>query len=158
MIMNQKEIERGPLRRLWTDCVNKVGVDLNTAFRASFGLQSPAYPRRSQRTFVAYREGKRQVHQPQAAPESGQIRPQGLRAMCRIHADPGRGQSSGWNQRASRSPMRQPKGCLRSRGYKAGRYKMGDKHHQRLISYQSRELQIPCRRIGNRRDYLDGIS
>ena len=97
--MNQKKLSEA-LSGVVEDCVNKVGVDLNTASAPLLAYIS-GISAAIAKNIVAYREENGRVYQPQAASESGKARPQGLRAMCRIHADPRRGQSSGWNQRAS---------------------------------------------------------
>ena len=82
--MNQKKLSEA-LSGVVEDCVNKVGVDLNTA-SASLLEYISGISKVIAKNIVAYREenGRFAIQKP--ASKSGKIRTKGLRAVCRIYA------------------------------------------------------------------------
>ncbi len=87
--MNQKHLSDA-LQGVVEDCVNNVGVDLNTA-SASLLEYVSGISKTMAKNIVSYREENGAFTDRKAAAKGGQTGPQGLRAVRRIYADPGRG-------------------------------------------------------------------
>ena len=82
--MNQKKLSEA-LSGVVEDCVNKVGVDLNTA-SASLLEYISGISKVIAKNIVAYREENGRFGSRKPASKSGKIRTKGLRAVCRIYA------------------------------------------------------------------------
>ena len=82
--MNQKKLSEA-LGGVVEDCVNKVGVDLNTA-SASLLEYISGISKVIAINIVAYREEKRKIWIQKPAFKSCKIRTESLRAVCRIYA------------------------------------------------------------------------
>ena len=81
--MNQKKLSEA-LSGVVEDCVNKVGVDLNTA-SASLLEYISGISKVIAKNIVAYRKKTEDWIQKPAS-KSGKIRTESLRAVCRIYA------------------------------------------------------------------------
>ena len=104
--MNQKHLSEA-LQGVVEDCVNRVGVDLNTA-SASLLEYVSGVSKTVAKNIVSHREENGAFRNRKELFEGGQAGPQGLRAVRRIHADPGRHGVSGTEPACTRRATARP--------------------------------------------------
>ena len=112
--MNQKKLGE-TLDGVVEDCVNRVGVDLNTA-SASLLEYVSGITKTLAKNIVAYREENGRFTDRRAAVKGGKAGPKSLRTVCRFYAYP-------WTERirwirlvSIRRAMRLPESCLKETG------------------------------------------
>ena len=148
--MNQKKLSEA-LSGVVEDCVNKVGVDLNTASAPLLAYIS-GISAAIAKNIVAYREENGKFTSRRQLLKVAKLGPKAYEqcaGFMRIQGGDNPLDGTSVHPESYEAAER----LLKKQGYKPEDIDGGKTH--RLISYHQ-ELQIPCRRIGNRRDYLDG--